>query len=182
MKKRWIVWILVVIAVLLAGGLLGWWLVGPSMPADSRKSPAVRQPVTSGPVLTVYYPSRKYIESGNESIPMILPKKVRVNAQTVTAAISLLQQLPNDPDMAPAIRKDLKILDIHVDKKIAYVNFSADNLFGGSLEEMLLVQSVVKTLNGIQGVQKIQFLVDGEIRETLMGHIETSDPIGVNDL
>ncbi|HEX2953774.1 MAG TPA: GerMN domain-containing protein [Bacillota bacterium] len=176
-------WALMLIVLLLVGGGGLWlWRTGKAKHPVHPKSPVVRQPVKDKVSLTIYYPNQKYIESGDESLPKFLPKKVTVVDRTVSSAIAELQKAPADLEMAPVIRKGLKILDTRVEKGIAYVNFSGTNLYGGSLEEMIIIQSVVRTLTGVQGVQKVQFLVDGEVRETLMGHIETTDPIGVNDL
>jgi spore germination protein GerM len=49
------------------------------------------------------------------------------------------------------------------------------------LEEILLVEQVVTTLTGLPGLEKVQFLVDGERRDTLMGHVSADEPLGRED-
>ena len=67
-------------------------------------------------------------------------------------------------------------------ERLAYVNFSSENLHGGSLQEMLLVNQIVKTLTALPGIDQVQFLVDGEKRETLMGHLSTDEPLSGDHL
>jgi spore germination protein GerM len=76
----------------------------------------------------------------------------------------------------------LRITGVRIEEATVYVDFSSDNLHGGSLEEILLVEQVVTTLTGLPGLEKVQFLVDGERRDTLMGHISADEPLGREDL
>jgi len=54
-------------------------------------------------------------------------------------------------------------------------------LSGGSLEEQLLVDSIVRTLTRLPELHAVRFLVDGKQVETLMGHVSTAQPISASD-
>ena len=80
------------------------------------------------------------------------------------------------------IKEDLQILGVKVDRGVAFVDFARINLSGGSLEEMLLIQGVVKTMTGLPGVKAVQFLIDGKPTDTLMGHLSADKPLTAEDV
>jgi hypothetical protein len=72
------------------------------------------------------------------------------------------------------------ILSVKVAGDTAYVNLSED--FKAACEglsaknEMLLVYAIVNTVTAMDGINKVQFLVDGEQTDSLAGHLCISDP------
>lgn len=139
--------------------------------------------------LTVYFPSRRYVESGDESLPRVVAERVEVEvtdagADVETLARTALAALAAGPKTAAAtlaIPKRLAIRRVHVRDGVAYVDFARDGLSGGSLEETLLVRSIVRTLTGVPRVRAVQFLIEGQAPETLMGHVTTTEPISLVD-
>ncbi len=97
----------------------------------------------------------------------------------------LIEELINGPafeENKQTIPDDTKLIDIKVEERIAYVNFSKeliDNHWGGSAGESMTIGSIVNTLvlNEGTGIEKVQILIEGEIVETLAGHIDTSIPL-----
>lgn len=81
-----------------------------------------------------------------------------------------------------AIRDDIDVKSVRVEGDMAIVDFSSQNLHGGSAEESFIINSVVKSLLALDGIERVQFLVDGEIRDTLMGHYEIEEPYTLSDL
>lgn len=71
------------------------------------------------------------------------------------------------------------ILSVNVTGDTAYVNLSdafkeaCDGL--SAKNEMLLVYAIVNTVTAIDGINKVQFLVEGEQSDTLAGHLCISD-------
>lgn len=80
--------------------------------------------------------------------------------------------------LLPTIPKGTGLLDINVRPDgLCIVNFSQEfvaNHTKGSLSEALTVYSVVNTLTQFPTVQKVKFLVDGQERDTLAGHLDIS--------
>jgi hypothetical protein len=139
--------------------------------------------------LTVYFPSRRYVESGDESLPQVVAERREFEVadagagvdSLATAALAALKAGPKSAAAALAIPERLVVRQVYVRDGIAYVDFSRAGLSGGSLEETLLVKSIVRTLAGVPQVRAVQFLVEGKAPETLMGHVTTTRPISVMD-
>jgi len=45
-----------------------------------------------------------------------------------------------------------------------------------------LVHQIVRTVTGLPGIKQVQFLVNGEKAESLMGHIATNEPLSLENL
>ena len=141
--------------------------------------------------VTLYFVNREYITTGNEELPKLLPFTRKIKAygdgrtgreSLVTNVLAELRKPPAGEGGTTALRDNLRITGVRIEEATVYVDFSSDNLHGGSLEEILLVEQVVTTLTGLPGLEKVQFLVDGERRDTLMGHISADEPLGREDL
>jgi spore germination protein GerM len=94
--------------------------------------------------------------------------------------IAELQKKPEDNKLSTGL-EGLKVLSVETKENTAYVNFSSENLYGGSLQEMSVISQVVMTLTELPGIEQVQFLVDGSVRETLMGHDVIQEPIKRDD-
>jgi hypothetical protein len=162
----------------------------PSLPAPAPSvsvTAAARQ--RESVQLTVYFPSRRYIESGDETLPQLVAEPFELDVADAGASVdtrvrALLAALEAGPKTAAATRaipERLVIRHVHVRDGVAYVDFSRAELAGGSLEETLLVKTIVRTLTGVPQVRAVQFLVEGKVPETLMGHVTTTQPISVVD-
>jgi len=92
--------------------------------------------------------------------------------------------LPGDGENAwPVVPEgitDADILSVKIYSDTAYVNLSGNfaNRSAGlsSKAEMLLVYSIVNTITAMDGINKVQFLVEGRQAETLAGSIALTDP------
>ena len=75
---------------------------------------------------------------------------------------------------------DLDILSVHVYNDTAYVNLSQNFKDAcanhSARSEMLLVYSIVNTITAMDGISKVQFIVEGEQTDALSGHLCLSDP------
>jgi spore germination protein GerM len=139
--------------------------------------------------LTIYFPSRRYVESGDESLPHLEAERRKLEVADAdagvdalaTAALTALKAGPKSAAATLAIPERLVIRHVQVRDGVAYVDFARAGLSGGSLEETLLVKSIVRTLTGVPQVRAVQFLVEGKAPETLMGHVTTTKPISAVD-
>ncbi len=89
---------------------------------------------------------------------------------------------PKDSKTFNAVDENIKFNSVKVQDKIATVDLSGDNLNGASTQEAFLIDSVVAALTSLDTVDKVQFVVDGEKVESLMGHIEVTKPFTKDDI
>lgn len=132
--------------------------------------------------VVLYFANNKYIETGDEAESYILGERRNVEYGDVSlyeAIILELMQGPiNDEELSTFIPDSVTLLGIDVINNIAYVDFSEKGLHGGSMEEYFIISQIANSLIGVNDVEAVQFLIDGEIRESLMGHFDTSKPLG----
>lgn len=94
--------------------------------------------------------------------------------------ISELIKGPKNNKLKSPIPSGTKILGISIKKDIAYVNFSNElkkNHPGGSLGEILTIYSIVNTITELSYVKKVQILIDSAVIESLVGHMDISEPL-----
>ncbi len=87
---------------------------------------------------------------------------------------------PREKSLYPTIPPETQLLGLEVSDGIAHVNFSpeiATKHWGGSTGELLTIGSLVNSLTELSEIKAVQFLIDGEIRESIWGHGITSEPI-----
>jgi len=157
---------------------------------ESIEEPVNIQPAEEGPTEarseTTEY--KVYIYFG-DSQAMNFNKEERI-IETLTPE-RLIEELIKGPDQEENIQtipNETKLINISIEDKTAYVNFSReiiDNHWGGSSGETMTIGSIVNTLtlNNGTGIERVQILIEGEKVETLAGHIDISIPLepSVND-
>ncbi|MGI6751524.1 MAG: GerMN domain-containing protein [Anaerovoracaceae bacterium] len=129
--------------------------------------------------ITLYYVNNEYIMSGSESLETILPVKKMVAIGDDSIEELVVSELQSDPDeegLSTAL-SDIEILGVETIDSLVYVNISSENLSGSSLTESLLLQQLIYSLTEIPGIEAVQVLVDGEVTESLMGHILIEEPL-----
>ncbi|NOQ51386.1 MAG: hypothetical protein GQ578_04110 [Desulfuromonadaceae bacterium] len=96
---------------------------------------------------------------------------------------SLLEELRSGSrqGLLPVLPKQTGILDIEVENDLVRVNFSkhlVDFHPGGSLSELLTVYSLANSLHeNFSYLRQLQILIDGELRQTLKGHVRIGQPV-----
>lgn len=133
--------------------------------------------------VTLYYANKEYIETGDVKYERLIPiKKTFAKEEGSNIYLNVLNELKNPPQEdtnAQELSPDnITFKDVKVDNKIAYVDISRENLHGGSLQEGFLLSQVIYTLTEFEEIDKVQFLVDGEVVESLMGHYSADEPLG----
>jgi len=78
-----------------------------------------------------------------------------------------------------SINKKTKLLGLKVADGIVTVDFSADLLdySGSSAEEIVLVNSLLYSLTSIEGINSVQILIEGQIKEYLPAGTDISTPL-----
>lgn len=87
---------------------------------------------------------------------------------------------PAKKGLIKTIPESARLLSLSVKDGVAYVNFSGEiqtKHWGGSAGESMTVYSVVNSLTRLEGIKKVQFLVEGKKVESLLGHLDTTEPI-----
>lgn len=90
---------------------------------------------------------------------------------------------PSQQGLFKTIPEETKLLSLTVSDGVANVNFSKEiqtKHWGGSAGESMTLFSVANSLDLVEGINKVQFLVEGNKVESLLGHFDTSKPISPN--
>ena len=87
-------------------------------------------------------------------------------------AVLELIEGPSNEDLRKTLPPETRLLSIVVNDGVAVVDFSQEfqtKHWGGSAGEGLTIQSLVKTLTSIEGIDKVQVLIQGEVIDSLVG-------------
>ena len=131
--------------------------------------------------VTLTYPSSDYIVNGDEENKKVT-KQVTIDASKDDIVNKVLEQLAQSPKAEGAESVGLDKFDFSkskLDGTTAVVDLSGD-LSGGSLEEDVLARSIVNSLLSVDGIKAVEFTVNGEKAESLMGHVDISEPFTKN--
>lgn len=147
-------------------------------PNKTPETPA--NPEKEYPVI-LNYANNEYINTGNESLPKLLQVKTNIKGTADTIylnTILALQTTPQGDQYGTLVRKEITVKKVRLDKGIAYVDLAKENLNGSSLQESFFIDQIVNTLmDSFKEVKGVQFLVEGQTVESLMGHIDTTKPL-----
>ena len=174
--KRKRVWVVLTCLILVLGmfGLTGCG-------ADSDKTePGNEIEVTEQDYrVALFFANEEYVALGDESLEKYMVYESEITSMPGDAyfdALELLKTIPEE-GYGTLITDKIKFNDVYLDGDTVYVDLDSNGLSGGSLEESYLVGQVVNTLiNSFDEVKQVQFLIDGEVRESLMGHIDATSP------
>lgn len=153
---------------------------------DPNKGNEVIEPAPEGSektIIKLYFANEEYIITGNEDLDKVIAVEKEIELDEKPVAEVILEELkkePKDEKLRTLVGK-LTVLGVETKGDTIYVDLSSENLNGGSMEEMFVLTQIVDSLTGIEGIEAVQFLVDGEIRETLMGHTTIDQPIRRSD-
>lgn len=131
--------------------------------------------------VTLTYPSSDYIVNGDEENKKVT-EQVTIEASKDDIVKKVLEQLAQSPKAEGAESVGLDKFDYSkskLDGTTAIVDLAGD-LNGGSLEEDVLARSIVNSLLSVDGIKAVAFTVNGEKAESLMGHVDISEPFTKN--
>ena len=131
--------------------------------------------------VTLTYPSTAYIVDGDEDNKKVT-EQVTVTAtkdDVITKVLDQLSQAPNTEGAEPVGLDKYDYSKSKLDGTTAVVDLSGD-VTGGSLDEDVLARSVVNSLLSVDGIKAVEFTVNGEKAESLMGHVDISEPFTKN--
>ncbi len=113
------------------------------------------------------------------------PREVREEASVNREALSVLHELfrgPLRPGALALVPSATRVESFFVDENgTAYVGIDSTIVAappGGTSSETLFLEAVLRTIAAnVRGVRRLQLLVDGQVRETLWGHIRLDRPL-----
>lgn len=118
----------------------------------------------------------------DENAQYLVPesRKIKLTDYPEKQSIVELIKGPRNNKLYPTIPQTTRVNALYVSDRIAYIDFSSEIIEdhpGGSTGELLTIYSIVMTLTSFPDIDKVQFLVDGNSGETLVGHVDTSVPL-----
>lgn len=126
--------------------------------------------------VNLYFANLKYVETGDENLEKLIPEtKTFTNDDNLVNNImnSLLEGPENTEELTNIIPNSIN--EVFIDNDTVVVDFQEVN--GGSLEETFTIEQIAKTYLQLNDINKVQFLVNGEITDSLMGHVDITAPI-----
>lgn len=181
MKRGYIVLIVMLLVVALISGC-NWGQDKqppntPSTPNTPNTPNTPDAPTTE--MVVVYYVNHEYAITGNADLDPVLPVEREYTGEGQTIEAFIVEQLqiqPEEQGLSTELAR-LVINNVYSEGDTAYVDFSSQNLNGGSLQESLVISQLVQSLTALNQFNQVQILVDGKITETLMGHISIAEPL-----
>ncbi|MGQ9524171.1 MAG: GerMN domain-containing protein [Armatimonadota bacterium] len=160
-------------------------------PNDSEHTSSEREEHHVSPHHDIKPPDRQYEEViylGYNTSNDILLTPVRVQVRTPSPRHALLSLLryrlsPHEEDigLVSPIPPGVHLLGIELSPDgTATANFSRElqtNFGGGSRSEQVMVYSIVNTLAQFPQVKRVRVLVEGQIIESLGGHVAVNEPL-----
>jgi len=176
--------ILVAVLVALVATIAGWYVGRKPKPETPREIEMPEEPVVegTGDMVDLFFPGdglQLYAEA----------REVPAGGELEQRLVRLLQEFaagPESIDLFPVLTEEISVGWTHVNSaNIAYVDLvhtgEASRLPWGSGYEMLSIYSIVNTiLLNMPEISAVILLSNGQQRETLAGHIDTSRPLVVN--
>jgi len=119
----------------------------------------------------------------SDSQAMYLVPEKRKIPQTNSLAKQVVVELikgPDSSDLYSTIPEGTRVNEVYIADDIVYVDLSEEvfkNHPGGSSGELMTVYSIVNSLTEISPIKGVQILVEGNERNSLVGHVDISMPL-----
>lgn len=177
-------WKRIGVVILALGMLTVGLLTGCSGQNDAKTAPGNEQPPANSspqqaPVkLTLYF--------ADSQVEKLVAEEREVENKGEPLAETVVKELikgPSKEGIVKTIPENTRLLALTVADGVANVDFSKEiqtEHWGGSAGELMTVYSVVNSLVGVQGIEKVQFLMEGKKVESLLGHMDLSQPVSPN--
>ncbi|SDZ12539.1 Sporulation and spore germination [Evansella caseinilytica] len=107
---------------------------------------------------------------------------VTVDEAGAKQAFELWLAGPDHEDLVSLLPEATKVQSVTFKDNVAYVSFSADILEAnlGSTGELMVTEQMA-LISEQFGYDKTQILVEGEVPESFLGHMDVSDPVPAED-
>lgn len=131
---------------------------------------------------------RLYFASPDADYLKVEARKILREEKITDEATVLVGELIKGPrgNLDPTIPPEAQLRELYIvpEEECAYLDFNQafrTNHPGGSAGELLTIYSLVNTLiDNLEGIERVQILIEGKTIETLAGHIDTTKPLSRN--
>lgn len=119
----------------------------------------------------------------SDSQAMYLVSEKRKIPPTTSLAKQVVVELVKGPassDLYSTIPEGTRVNEVYIADDIVYVDLSEEvfkNHPGGSSGELMTVYSIVNSLTEISPIKGVQILVEGNEKNSLVGHVDISMPL-----
>lgn len=178
MKTSRVIWTAALAMLLLAGcGQKAAETPPPTTPVEqpsgSNTDPSTTEPTLKKQKITVYYSDNNVMELHKEEQEITFAEDIEKYKKT----LALLER-PTKPDVNIPLWNDFKYHSITFDKGTLTIDADSKNQFNmGSSGETMAFDALKNTFFQFSEVKEIDFLEDGKKVETLMGHVDLSEPL-----
>ena len=127
----------------------------------------------------LYYAS----SDGLSLVPEVREIEISDKESAELLVVKELLKGPSANGVSKTIPSETKVLSVETKEGICLVNFSNDFITkhsGGAAAEALTIYSVVNSLTELEGVDKVQFLIEGQKRESFI-HMIFNEPFTRNE-
>ena len=166
----------ILIVALLAAGCANLKGQNNNENGDMQEQPGVSADPQKTPVnVTLYF-------SDDQAMYLVTEER-EVMKQGETMEEVVIRELikgPQEPGNMRTIPEEARLISVEVVDGVAYVNFSKEfktKHWGGTAGESHTLYSVVNSVTELEGIEKVQFLLEGDTMDSLGGHMDTSQPI-----
>lgn len=110
------------------------------------------------------------------------PEKRRISLTPSLARQVVIELIkgPENSELYPTIPKGTQVNEVYIAGEIVYIDLSEEiftNHPGGSSGELMTIYSIVNTLTEIPPIKGVQILVEGNEKNSLVGHVDISMPL-----
>lgn len=127
--------------------------------------------------LTLYFP--------NQDASWLIPVERNATAPEKEVIKTILKELASPPaNFSSPLPKETTLLGATVKDGIATLDLSKEfqkNFSGGTSAEQMTLFSIVNSLTTLSNVQSVQFLLEGQKQDAILGHMDTSVPLKRNE-
>lgn len=175
--KRWIVFLVVLLAFF-AGGLAAGYLLIPKRILQPSLAPHPAAQDEDVSYLRVYYPVKGRLQMEERSVSPAATEEKAV-------ALAALREYLKGPagEAGAEMPANAKPLGVYFGTNgVLYADLSDEfrsNFQGDALSEYLLLRGLYETLlSNVRGIRDVMLLVEGKEVESIGGHIDADGPLG----
>lgn len=127
--------------------------------------------------VNLYFANKEYIVSGSEDLEKLQSEERSIELGESSLGERLIEELekgPESDELETAINENMDVQAIVIADGLAQIDFSQEGLNGSSMEEFFVMNQIILTFLDLEEVEGVQFLVEGQPAESLMGHYDAS--------
>jgi len=189
-KKKFIIAIIIIIFISLCTIFVGTYLSYRFIGGSSSEDEIITKKEESNAVveesksfqnavdLKIYY-TQDYRKLSPEIVVYNFTKEDKI--ALATFIVERLFSIPNSPYLHPLFFNNFRLKGVYIIDNLLIVDIDNKSVKKSNIDvqmETLMVFSLVNTLmENIKGIESVQILINGEVTDTLMGHIDISKPL-----